>query len=355
VLRIIDAAANRAREGLRVLEDFARFAFDDRRLTGQFKQLRHALAAELSKISAAELLAARDTWADVGTQLTSAAERRRPDLASVLVANFKRVQEALRSLEEYGKTLDADFGAAMKQLRYRAYVLEREVAAAHSDAPQSSKPESLSRRIEQAQLYVLVDGRSTLDEFDAIVRDLIAAGVHAIQLRDKRLADRELLGRGRRLRELTQATGALFIMNDRADLAALAGADGVHLGQDELSVADARAIVGSAALVCVSTHSLSQARQAVLDGADYIGVGPTFTSTTKHFEAAQLTGLDLLRAVAAEIRLPAFAIGGIDRNNLGEVIAAGLSRIAVSGAVAAAADPALAAGELLKTLLDGRG
>ncbi|HEV7225806.1 MAG TPA: thiamine phosphate synthase, partial [Pirellulales bacterium] len=157
------------------------------------------------------------------------------------------------------------------------------------------------------------------------------------------------------LRELTQATGASFIMNDRADLAALAGADGVHVGQDELSVAEARAIVGSAALVGVSTHSLAQARQAVLDGADYLGVGPTFTSATKHFEAAQLTGLDLLRAIAAEIRLPAFAIGGIDRNNLGEVIAAGFSRIAVSGAVAAAADPVLAAGELLKTLLDGRG
>jgi thiamine-phosphate pyrophosphorylase len=122
-----------------------------------------------------------------------------------------------------------------------------------------------------------------------------------------------------------------------------------------LSVAEARAIVGSAALVGVSTHSLVQARQAVLDGADYIGVGPTFASATKHFDAAQLTGLELLRAVAAEIRLPAFAIGGIDRNNLGEVIAAGFSRIAVSGAVAAAADPADAADELLKALSEGRG
>ncbi|HEV7225389.1 MAG TPA: thiamine phosphate synthase [Pirellulales bacterium] len=355
VLRIVDAAANRAREGLRVLEDFARFALDDRRLTGEFKQLRHALAAELSQISAAELVAARDTWADVGTQLTSAAERRRPDLPSVLVANFKRVQEALRSLEEYGKTLDAEFGAAMKQLRYRMYVLEREVAVAHPDAPRNSKPGALARRIEQARLYVLVDGRSTLDEFDAIVRELIAAGVDAIQLRDKRLADRDLLDRAKRLRELTAGARTLFIMNDRADLAALAGADGVHVGQDELSVADVRAIVGSAALVGVSTHSLDQARQALLEGADYIGVGPTFASTTKPFETARLTGLDLLRAVAAEIRLPAFAIGGIDRDNLGEVIAAGFSRIAVSGAVVSAADPALAAREMLRILLEVRG
>ncbi len=98
----------------------------------------------------------------------------------------------------------------------------------------------------------------------------------------------------------------------------------------------------------VSTHSIEQARQAVLDGANYIGVGPTFPSGTKQFE--QFPGVDLLRAVAAEIRLPAFAIGGICRENLAEVLAAGFTRIAVSGAIAASADPAAAARELLAAL-----
>ncbi len=208
---------------------------------------------------------------------------------------------------------------------------------------------------------------------------MIDAGVHVLQLRDKQLGDRELLERARLLRSLTQnvarppsavsdvppaeggwaagkQTGTLFVMNDRPDLAVLARADGVHVGQTELSVKDARSIVGPDMLVGVSTRSIEQARQAVLDGANYIGVGPTFPSNTKRFE--QFPGVELLRAVAEEIRLPAFAIGGIDRENLGEVLAAGFTRIAVSGAITAAADPAQAAKELLERVVPspfGRG
>ena len=113
---------------------------------------------------------------------------------------------------------------------------------------------------------------------------------------------------------------------------------------------DARAILGPDKLVGVSTHSLVQARQAVLDGADYLGVGPTFDSTTKRFEA--LAGVDLLRAVAAEIRLPAFVIGGIGLDNLAAVQGTGMSRVAVSAAIARAADPAAAAAEFARRLRD---
>jgi thiamine-phosphate pyrophosphorylase len=122
----------------------------------------------------------------------------------------------------------------------------------------------------------------------------------------------------------------------------------VHVGQDELSAKDARRILGPGGLVGVSTHSLEQAKAAVLAGADYIGVGPTFPSGTKRFAA--FTGPELLRAVAAEIRLPAFAIGGITAENLPQVLAAGFTRIAVSGAVTAAPHPAEAARHLLKLL-----
>jgi thiamine-phosphate pyrophosphorylase len=110
-------------------------------------------------------------------------------------------------------------------------------------------------------------------------------------------------------------------------------------------VKDARCVVGSRTLVGVSTHTIEQARQAVLDGADYIGVGPTFPSGTKSFE--HYPGVELLRAVAAEIHLPAFAIGGINKVNISQVLAAGISRVAVSGAVALAPDPAPAVRELL--------
>jgi thiamine-phosphate pyrophosphorylase len=137
-------------------------------------------------------------------------------------------------------------------------------------------------------------------------------------------------------------------MNDRPDLAAVCHADGVHLGQEDLSVKDARTIVGADALIGVSTHTIEQARQAVLDGANYIGVGPTFPSGTKHFE--NFPGLEFLRAVAAEIRLPAFAIGGITPANLPQVLSTGITRIAVSGTIISAPDPAAVVNNLLDQL-----
>src|SRR5262249_46666251 len=156
--------------------------------------------------------------------------------------------------------------AAIEPLRYQAYTLERAVGIT-ADAIE---------RLAQARLYVLADGRSDESKFAELIETLVRAGVHIIQLRDKKLSDAELLQRARRLRELTRGTGTLFIMNDRPDLAVLSHADGVHVGQDELSVKDARQIVGPRALIGVSTHWLEQARQAVIDGANYIGVGPTF-------------------------------------------------------------------------------
>lgn len=199
-----------------------------------------------------------------------------------------------------------------------------------------------------ARLYVLVDGRESPESFVQLVQSLIEAGVAVLQLRDKRLSDRDLMQRARLLRQLTRPSATLFVVNDRPDIAVLSEADGVHVGQDELTAADCRRLLGPGRLVGVSTHDLAQARQAVADGADYIGCGPTFPSSTKGFE--DYPGLDFLRAVQAEIRLPAFAIGGIDQRNVAQVLAAGFRRIAVSAAVTAAGDPAAAAGTLRATL-----
>ncbi|NQT15726.1 MAG: thiamine phosphate synthase [Planctomycetes bacterium] len=338
MLRVVDAALNRGHEGLRVVEDYVRFVLDDRHLTAEMKELRHDLAAIGSLVSMGRRLAARETRADVGTGVTVPSERSREGTRGILVANFTRLEESLRTLEEFGKILDPDLAAEVKQLRYRTYTLQRAVEITRNGR----------ERLDGARLYVLVDGRRSPDEFTALVRPLVEAGVHVLQLRDKKLDDRRLLERARLLGRLTRGSKTLFVVNDRPDLALLAGADGVHVGQEELSVKDARTIVGPDALVGVSTHSIEQARQAVLDGANYIGVGPVFPSDTKHFEA--VAGLELLRAVSAEIRLPAFAIGGIDPKNLPEVLAAGFDRVAVGRAILAAADPAVTAKELLAVL-----
>jgi len=244
----------------------------------------------------------------------------------------------MRSIEEFGKLLDADLAAELKQLRYRSYTLHRALEITRTSL----------QRLDRARLYVLIDGRSSPEELRRLAGSLIEAGVHLIQLRDKQLDDRRLLERARLLRQLTRQGRTLFVVNDRPDLAVLARADGVHVGQQELSVKDARAIVGPEALVGVSTHSIDEARQAVLDGANYIGVGPAFPSGTKRFE--EFPGVELLQAVAAEIRLPAFAIGGITPENLPNVLSAGFTRIAVSGAITTAGDPAETARQMLDAL-----
>jgi thiamine-phosphate pyrophosphorylase len=292
----------------------------------------------LARIAWPERLAARETRADVGTTLTLPSEQSRQGVAALLDANFARLQEALRSLEEYAKTFDSQLAAALEQIRYQTYTLHRAVQITRSGV----------QRLADARLYVLVDGQPSPEALERLVQSLVAAGVDLLQLRDKRLDDRTLLARARLVRQLTRGSSTRFIMNDRADLAVLAAADGVHVGQEELSVKDARAIVGAERLVGVSTHSIEQAREAVLNGADYIGVGPVFPSGTKQFP--QFPGLDLVRAVAAEIRLPAFAIGGIDLQNLGQVLSAGACRVAVSGAIAAAADSGEAAVAMRKML-----
>ncbi len=334
LLRILDAAANRAREGLRVIEDWVRFALDDAHLTECLKQLRHDLATALAHIPWEQRLAARETQADVGTDITTQSEHNRGKLIDVLTANFLRLQESLRSLEEFGKIIDPSIGIAIEQLRYRAYTIQRATDSTRVGL----------ERLATARLYVVLDGRSSVEEFQRTAQGLIEAGVDVLQLRDKRLADRELIDRARRLRRLTGGTATLLIINDRPDLAALAQADGVHVGQEELSVKDARSIVGPDALIGVSTHLIEQARQAVLDGANYIGAGPTFPSGTKQFD--RFPGLELLRAVAGEIGLPAFAIGGITRENLGQVKSAGFRRIALSGAIIGAEDPVQAVKEI---------
>jgi thiamine-phosphate pyrophosphorylase len=337
-LRILDAAANRAGEGLRVIEDYLRFDLDDRHLTGLCKSIRHDLTAALSVYSSAARHAARETRADVGTSLSVPAEQSRSDLAAVLAANFKRVEQSLRSLEEYSKTLAPRTAEKLEQLRYRVYTLERVAGIAQGSL----------QRLAGAELCVLIDGGQTAEPFAVLAESLVSTGVPMLQLRDKRLADRALLERGQLLREITRGTNTLFIMNDRPDLAVLCAADGVHVGQEELPVKDARRILGAEGLIGVSTHSIEQAKAAVLDGADYIGVGPTFPSGTKQF--SEFTGTVLLRQVAEEIRLPAFAIGGITADNLAEVLNAGFTRIAVSGAVTNASDPADAAAQLVERL-----
>jgi thiamine-phosphate pyrophosphorylase len=342
VYRMIDAAANRVREGVRVMEDFARFSLDDAHLTARLKQWRHRFAESLRELTESQLLHARDTVADVGTEIHTRFESTRHTVLDVVRAACKRVQEALRTLEEYGKILAPGFGQRLGRLRYEMYTLEKALLLTHAARD----------RLTDRDLYLLVTEELCHHGSGPAIRGALQGGASVIQIREKSLHDRRLLEHARRVRDWTRDAGALLIVNDRPDVALLCDADGVHVGQDELTVRDLRRIVGPEKLIGVSTHTIEQARQAVLDGADYIGVGPVFATSTKLFP--QLAGLDFVRQVAAEITLPAFAIGGIKLDNVEDVLAAGATRVAVSSAICSAAQPEEASRRLLERVRSGR-
>jgi thiamine-phosphate pyrophosphorylase len=344
IYRILDASANRATEGIRTIEEFVRFGLDDATAAAAAKTLRHDLALVLTRLKRSELLSARDSDSDVGASLTTVSEYQRSQIADVIAAAAERVQQSLRVLEEYGKTIDLVFARQIESLRYRAYTLNRDVEL-------KALGSSRQRRLADAVLYFLLDCGSTEEEFVAAIRELSSAGVDAFQLRDKRASDRLLYRRAVAGAATAARCGALFIVNDRADIAAAAEADGVHVGQNELPADVARCIVGGDRLVGVSTHAMDQVRQAITDGADYIGCGPTFPSRTKSFEShAGTTFLREVHAGTASTPRPAFAIGGINLENIDQVSASGFHRIAVTAAIGQAADPPAAAKALRQRL-----
>ena len=334
VYRILDASANRAIEAIRVLEDYLRFGRNDAETMTLTKQMRHDLASALLILPQNERLMARNTVTDVGTVVEGPNEYRRTTLADVLGANFSRLQESLRSLEEYGKIVAPQLARTAEWLRYQSYTLQKVVlACAVDNVPASHARKKLSK----ACLYVLLDCRETEAEFAGLVQAVLQGGADVIQLRDKQIGDRRLLQCAKLLRDLTAGTQTLMIVNDRPDIALLSRADGVHIGQDELTLDEVRQMIGVEMLVGVSTHSIEQARQAIRDRADYLGAGPVFPSATKEFTS--FPGTDFLKQIAVEITLPVFAIGGINLDNLSQVTVAGLQRIAVQAVVTESQNP----------------
>ena len=182
-------------------------------------------------------------------------------------------------------------------------------------------------------LYAIIDNsiRPELSNIE-IAKRVLPGGTKIVQLRGKGLSSKELLEQAREIRELTRKAGATFIVNDRADIAILSDADGVHLGQDDLPIAEARKILGREKLIGISTHNLDQALKAEQEGSDYIGFGPVFGTKTKA-DAEEAKGIEALKEVKKKVSIPVIAIGGINLENLKEVIDAGADGVAVISAI----------------------
>ena len=336
--RILDANTNRAQEAARVLEDLARFSLNDVLLSGSLKQLRHDLAAAVRRLPDGWLAANRDTPGDVGTRLNTDSETSRANLADVAVAAGRRLVEALRVMEEIGKLVDTTFSRDVKAIRYRAYELDAAIQARLS-----------SGRARQWRVCLILTESICRKPWRQVLGAALEGGADCVQVREKSRDGGKLVDRVRDVLAFARPAGATVIVNDRADVALASGADGVHLGQSDLTVADVRRLAGRRLIIGVSTHSADEASAAVTAGADYCGIGSMFPSATQ--PGAVVSGPDYAREFTSRFaNTPHLAIGGIDQLNVPALVDAGVRGIAVSRAICDAADPAQVARLLVSAM-----
>jgi thiamine-phosphate pyrophosphorylase len=338
--RILDANLNRAMEGLRSLEDIARFQ-NQAAFQSQFKDLRHSLQLIATHWNQELLIASRNADDDVGRAVKTSAEADRSQgLASVCEAAAQRVQQALRCLEEIAKFQYPPSASKLESIRYQSYDLNARLL-------QSQRRDTAF--LKKARLYVLADCQLPIDLFQRRVESISQAGVDIIQIRDKHADARVLIQYTQAAIESVDPASTRIVVNDRADVVQCTNAWGLHVGQTDLSVQQSRSLIRSNCVIGLSTHDLAQVLQANHLGVDYIGCGPTFPSSTKNFQA--FAGLNFLREVVENLdathnSVPAFAIGGIDELNLGSLLETGIRRIAVSKAVWNAPQPDIAVRKL---------
>jgi thiamine-phosphate pyrophosphorylase len=334
IWRTLDASANRSAEAVRVLEDILRFGLNDAFLSQEAKAIRHELAVAFARDDLQARIRLRDVSGDVGVRNKVDKTPLRTEIKHVFAANAARASQSIRSLEECSRLVAPAVTAIFERLRYRIYSLERmgvAIIASHEN-------------LTNINLCVLLNLDQSEIEFQSLVNQLLVAGVRMIQLRDKKVETTRLCCRtqivveqAREYAKSTMEEKCIVVVNDRVDVAVAAGADGVHLGESDLPVSLARKVCGHEFLIGRTAHSTQEAKQAVLAGADYLGVGPCFPTKTKKFE--DFATDTFLREVLGEIHLPTFAIGGITCDNIDRLIQLGFNRFAVASSITDAAYP----------------
>ena len=268
--RIIDANFNRAREALRVMEDYCRFVLNCSSLSGRAKELRHQLSAQVARLDADRLLCSRDTPGDVGIGQKIDSALGRADLKDTLTAAGKRLPEALRVLAETLRPADQALAEQIERLRYEAYRLEKDIALfANAQA-----------RFSKVRLYVLISSNLPADVF-SLTEKCIAGGADCIQLRAKDLDDDKLFAIACEFVKICKDAGVLSIINNRVDITAASGADGVHLGQNDLPLEQARKLQLTPLISGKSTHSSAQLAAAIAELPTYVSLGPIFATPSK--------------------------------------------------------------------------
>jgi len=332
IYRIIDANFNRGREALRVIEEFCRFGLNSERLTARAKQLRHELSAAINKLDSLGLIVCRDAAGDVGACRTADSQLARRDLKDAFTAGCKRLTEALRVLAETVQTQDVLLAEKLEALRFAAYELEKDIVVFGEPA----------EKFKRVGLYVIITSDLPAEIISLGVK-CAGAGADCLQLRAKGMPDRSLFAVAEEFVRICRDANVVSIINDRADIAVAAGADGVHLGQEDLGAGQVRKLQASPLIIGISTHSPGQLVTACAELPTYVSLGPVFATDTK--PSAVPVGLEYVRAGVKQLEgtgIAAVAVGGIGPDDVGGVLEAGADCIAVCSAVTRAKDPAAA-------------
>ena len=334
IAQLIDANLDRAREGLRVMEDWCRFGLKRNDFSIQIKDWRQQLGAHHHNIYRKARLTSEDPAMGVSHPL----QKSRSTPEDIFIANSSRVQEALRVLEEFTRITDPKLSKLATKIRYESYEIEIKVL--------NTKAGIDKRQIlRDCSLYLITGNRKDLK---GIVLQALEAGVKIVQYRDKFLNDNEKVSQAKDLASLCKKYNSLFIVNDRIDIALAVDADGIHLGQEDIPTKIAKELLGAEKIIGRSTHCLQDIQTAEEEGCDYIGIGPIFHSETK--KKLNPIGIDYLKKGLNKTLLPAFAIGGINASNIKELNQIKNLRIAVSDAIINSNDPFAKADELIKFL-----
>lgn len=310
--RILDANLNRVSEGIRVIEDVARYYYNNAPLAEKLKLLRHNVRKNTS-LHFGQCIFARDSQNDVGLDLSKKLDiDAKSNIKELVTANFKRVQEGLRTIEDTLKVVgEGTASRTFEGYRYNSYDLEKQFLMRMAAADRAGR---LDTDIYCITAEEYSNGRDNIE----VVRQMLSSGIKVIQYREKEKSMLEKYRQCLKIRDMTAASGATFIVNDHIDIGLAVEADGVHLGQDDIPVEKAREITGGKMIIGLSTHSPQQAQDAVTRGADYIGVGPLFKTFTKK-DVCEPVGLEYLDYVVENISIPFVAIGGVKLGNIGMV------------------------------------
>ena len=271
--RIIDANFNRGREAARVMEEYCRFVLNSADLSARCKSLRHRLCAAIGAFDPGRLIASRDSQRDVGAGSQVAGQMARSDLRDCFTAAAKRLPEALRALAEAAQTLDSGSGEVFERLRFDCYGLEKLIVTFSS----------AMERYSGVRLYVIITVKQDSQSRAALkmAADCAAGGGDCIQLRCKGIGDARFFTLAGEMVKVCHDNDSLCIINDRGDIAVAAGADGVHLGQDDLPVEQVRRLGAEPMIIGQSTHNIEQLEKAIARGVTYVGLGPVYATDTK--------------------------------------------------------------------------